>query len=80
MTVIPEILKTKTATQLHGLFVEAETLRETGILPVESELRMIAQIVFDKNDLNHLMHVSNEVYRQLAIDAIAYWKRNGYPS
>lgn len=77
---IEKVLETKTASQMHILFVEAEQLRKTGVINVDAEIRKVALAVFGENNALQLKLVCTEVYRQLAIDAIASWQRKGFPS
>jgi hypothetical protein len=57
------------------LFREAETYRESGGLPEDSKIRELAHQIFYPVNALQLTAVCNEIYRQLAIEAVTYFKR-----
>lgn len=57
---------------LYELYKESETLRETGVLPEDAQLRAIAKQYFANDTVLILTTISSEVYRLIAQRYISF--------
>ena len=55
-----------TGAELLDLYNDAEELRNSGVLPMDSKLRSFTEEIFGDSDILHMTTVSMEVYRKMA--------------